>query len=668
MSGSFDARPKIPWGPIGEIVYTRTYARFIPELGRREYWWETVDRVVQFSASLAPGEVEREELEDFRRLMLGLKAFPAGRTLWIGGSTHSFEFPQANFNCAFLDLREARDFHDLTYLLMSGVGVGYRVTEDNVRALQENLPLVQFPRLVLEPYNFVGKASQLEETAFRVEDRKLFIWVGDSRDGWAALPAIYLRALSGEFGPLDEIRINFDYVRPLGWRLKRFGGYASGPQVLMNFLEEAHKVLQSDPKGWTQVKAMDLADLLGRTVVAGGTRRSALIALGDSEEFAKAKTGDWWAHAPWRVQSNNSLILEEKPDVDEIERLLDYAYQYGEPGFVNAKAAGMRRPNFRGVNPCAEILLDSFGFCNLTTLNLSWMESKEEIEKALRVLTRHALRITLLDMPPALDRWDRVQKRDRLLGVSMTGIVDAVDKWGWSLKDLEEFFSWARKIVHREAKAYADQLGVNPPLLSTTIKPEGTISQLPGVSSGIHPSFAPFYIRRIRINAVDALAQALRVAGYEPKPEYDPTDPDRPLEDSPVWVFEFPVRSPARRSAREWKALEMAELYKTAMRHWADHNVSITIEFSPEEKGELARWLHQNWDDYVAISFFPRNETPYPLMPYEAIDEATYWEMVRKMPDEDFRPYLDAYESAHGYTSDDELEDPSCATGACPVR
>ena len=658
----------IPWGAIGEIVYTRTYSRYIPELKRREYWHETVDRVIAYSRALAPAHVTEEELKAFRNYMLALKAFPAGRTLWIGGSPFASEFPQANFNCAFIDIRSSRDFHDIVYLLMSGTGVGFRATQDNIDILNKELPLIQFPKLTLKPYQFIGKASQLENTIYRIEDNKIYITVGDSRDGWSQLPKLYLEVLAGKYGSIDEIVIDFNYVRPLGWRLKRFGGYASGPDVLISFLREAHQVLGEPPHCWTQVKVLDIVDLLGRTVVAGGTRRSALIALGDDEDFARAKTGDWWLNHSWRAQSNNSVILQSRPTVEELAQYLDYAIQYGEPGFINAETASHRRPNFRGVNPCAEILLDSFGFCNLSTVNLTFVKDLAELEHILKILTRHSLRITLVQLPEVLDRWNHVQHRDRLLGVSMTGIMDFMFSRGKDLAYMSELFRWARAIVNKEAKSYAAELGVNPPLLSTTIKPEGTISQLPGVSSGIHPAFAPYYVRRIRINAVDAIAKSLRMAGYEPKPEYDPSNPNKPLEESNVWVFEFPVSAPTVRPAKDWSAIEMLELYKLAMTHWADHNVSITVYLSPEEKPQVAQWLYDNWDHYVAISFFPKDSTPYPLMPYEEIDALTYHQLVSRQPKESFRKYLDAIESDSGYTSAEELEDPSCATGACPVR
>lgn len=657
-----------PWGTIGEIVYTRTYSRYIPELKRREYWNETVDRVISYSRALAPAYVTEEELIAFRNYMLELKAFPAGRTLWIGGSPFANEFPQANFNCAFLDIRSSRDFHDIVYLLMSGVGVGFRATQDNIEILNKELPLIQFPQLTIKPYQFIGKASQLENTIFNIEDNKIYITVGDSRDGWSQLPKLYLEVLAGKYGSIDEIVIDFNNVRPLGWRLKRFGGYASGPEVLINFLQEAHQVLSDPPHHWTQVKVLDIVDLLGRTVVAGGTRRSALIALGDNQEFAQAKTGDWWMNRSWRAQSNNSMILQSRPAIEEISQYLDYAIQYGEPGFINAETASRRRPNFRGVNPCAEILLDSYGFCNLSTVNLAFVKDRAELENILKILTRHTIRITLVELPDILDRWNHVQHRDRLLGISMTGILDFMYSRGKDLTYMSELFQWAKSIVDAEAASYAAHLGVNPPLLSTTIKPEGTISQLPGVSSGIHPAFAPYYIRRIRINAVDAIAKSLWMAGYEPKPEYDPRNPDKSLEESNVWVFEFPVKSPTTRPARAWSAIEMLELYKTAMTHWADHNVSITVYLDPEEKPQVAQWLYDNWDHYVAVSFFPKDNNPYPLMPYEEIDELTYHQMVASQPKESFRKYLDAIESVSGYTSDEELEDPSCATGACPVR
>lgn len=946
---------KTPWGPLGEVIYLRTYSRFDEERKRRESWPETVDRVVEYSLSLAPSP-HKGEATILSEAMLGLKGFPAGRTLWIGGSNHAKEFPIANYNCSFLDFKEAKDAYEAVILLMSGSGVGFRVTQDNVSELDKNLPLKGFVEVSIEPYKYVGSPGQLEETRVEFSDDRetLRLVVGDSREGWAQAISTFLLACSYNppYERVKRIVINTDYVRPLGERLRRFGGYASGPQVLVDFFLDAQRVLFRNPRGaWTQTKGLDIMNLIGRTVVAGGTRRclpagtlvytergavpiedvapgtkvmtlrgwasvtdhmyqgrqktvgietaygvlfatenhrlavytngglawieagklprgsymvvfagswypgeaeklfsdnidkeleslevlneqvlrefsrrplgdrllllalispdfsakeggarrprhigdsyavitlprglfstsaakeflltlgvfpdgnrgfggrlsesgeqrfyvfgaakalleilasrnvdprsaveevlssfnfgeqafipvpvlgvfpgpeldtydltvaddhmfvangflvhnSAQIALGDDLDFAKAKTGEWWSTHPWRTSSNNSILFTSRPSVSDLEDLLTYAYEFGEPGFINAETASRRRDNFRGVNPCSEILLDDSGVCNLVTLNLmafakspSWNGVDwQDLFLTARALTRHAIRIALLEFPEGFERWNLVQERDRLIGVSFTGYGNFVDYLNLTPSQQSEFLKKLREVIHKEAKEYATWLGIREPIPKTTVKPEGTISLLPGVSHGVHPDWAPYYFRRVRMSKVDAVAQALKALGMTPYPA--PETGAKTLEEAHTWVYEFPVKSPAKKTTHEYTALEQLERYKMVMRDYVDHNVSITVNFERHEIPEIARWIYENWDHYVGISFLRKDASVYPLQPLEAITEEQYKVAKLLMPDlSRLKETVDAIERGD-YQATDDL-DPSCATGVCPVR
>lgn len=659
-----------PFGPIGEVIYLRTYSRYLPELHRRETWEETVDRVVRFSSSLAP--VAPEEAEAFRRMLLELKGFPAGRTLWIGGTPYAQEGNgQAQFNCAFMDVEEPKDFHDMVFLLMSGSGVGFRATRDNLEKLNASLPIRRIAEVIIQPYSFYGYDHYFysDKTTFSYVpyDYEFHIVVGDSREGWAEAVQLYLQAVTR----YRRVVIDVNRVRPMGERLKTFGGYASGPEPLIEFFRTVPDILRREPEGlWSSTKVLDVMNLIGRMVVAGGTRRSAQIALGDADdqEFVDAKAGDWWAKYPWRTQSNNTVIFHQKPSREQLLDIMHRVLQYGEPGFLNAEAASKRRPNFRGINPCAEILLDNHGFCNLVTVVLpnhvkDGQLDLQDLERTLRLLTRHALRITLVRFPDQLKEWAEVQYRDRLLGVSFTGYGDLVDALNLSEEDQVRLLSWMRQVVHEEAEAYARELGINPPLLSTTVKPEGTLSLLPGVSSGVHPAYAPYYIRRVRISKMDAVAQALRNLGLEPKPEVGFSS----LEEAHTWVFEFPVSSPAKRAAHEYTAIEQLERYKLVNQNYVDHNTSITVYVHPSEVEQVVDWLLDNWDHYVAVSFLPKDDTVYPLMPFEQIGQETYEEMRKNMPDlKHLKRQLDFIEQMGAAMTDDL--DASCATGVCPVR
>lgn len=654
--------------PLGKVVFYRTYSRKKPD-GTRETWPEVVDRVVRYSTDLAP--TEPGEAEALRNVLMELRGFVAGRTLWAGGTDFIKHNGQANYNCAFTDLRNGKDFYDLVILLMSGAGVGFRVTKDNVEALNRNLPIRRVPKLHILPYEFYGYTHHLytERSFVHRAGREATLVVGDSREGWAEAVKLFLELLSDT--SIDLLHINLNSVRPLGSPLKRFGGFASGPGPLEDFFLNAAFILGgTKPEGWTDVKALDIANLIGRMVVAGGTRRSAQIALGDwdSKAFVQAKTGDWWKNTSWRSQSNNSVLFYEKPDRETLLSLFDAILQYGEPGLVNAEAALKRREDFRGLNPCSEVLLRSKGVCNLSTVVLPNHVSNGQIdypllEDTLRLLTRHAIRITMAQFPSALSEWQKVQDEDRLIGISFTGLDDFIQLTGLDDNTLAQVLAWMRSVVNREAARYSAELGIPKPKLATTVKPEGTLSLLAGVSSGVHPAYAPYYIRRIRINKHDSVAQALRALGMEPKPEvgYDS------LESADVWVFEFPVKSAAKRKAHDYTAVEQLERYKLVNSVYTEHNTSITVYVAPEEKEQVVDWLLQNWDHYVAVSFLPKDDSTYPLMPFEAIDEERYKEMVAKLPDfSALDEYIAFYDKLGGIMGDDL--DPSCATGACPVR
>lgn len=677
-----------PWGPLGEIIYLRTYSRWLEEEGRRERWHETNQRWVNFSASLAPNHLEAGELETLFDLCWNLKAFPAGRTLWSAGTGRG----AANFNCCFTSLHSEQSFYDMVYLLMSGAGVGVRITQDRIRSLEQSLPLrAERAKLILEPYRYVGQPGLREHSYSTVLDggRMARLVVGDSREGWAEAVRDFLQLLSVD--SLEEIRINLDYVRPLGTRLRTFGGYASGPMPLAElFLDSWLALLHGRTRfgsswqpdllqglsidaqqasgmnclysdftpGWTDLKALDVANMIGRTVVSGGVRRSAIIALGDSARFADAKTGSWFRYAPWRSQSNNTLVLPQKPSREELSRLLDLILEYGEPGFLNEASALQRRSDFAGINPCAEILLAERGTCNLCTVNLMAFRKgsgvdREGLAQALRTITRHAVRITELDLE--LPLWDQQQKKDRLLGISFTGYGDLVDATGMDLHSQGELLRWMREVVLQSAQEYARQLGIPQPVLSTTVKPEGTLSLLAGVSSGLHPSFGPYFLRRVQIAQSDAVAQALDWLGF-------PSEPS--IYASHTQVFSFPVATPARRYASEYGAVEMLERYRLIMQSYVQHNASITVYLAPEEKEAVVEWLLEHWDEYVAVSFLPKNPHVYPQAPYQPISKEEYQQARSRLP-RFSRAVLEELERGQ-MQADANLE--LCDSGACPVR
>ncbi len=358
--------------------------------------------------------------------------------------------------------------------------------------------------------------------------------------------------------------------------------------------------------------------------------------------------------------------------MSDIEDLLDMAMQYGEPGFINAETASIRRSNFRGVNPCSEILLDDSGVCNLATLVLPrFISSDGKVDydwmfAVARALTRHAIRIALLRFPEDhFNHWNVVQERDRLIGISFTGYGDFVDQLGLTPNQQADILSKLRQVIHREAREYSALLGIREPVLKTTVKPEGTLSLLPGVSSGIHPNFSRYYLRRVRMSKADAVAQALKALGMTPHPA--PETGAKSLEEAHTWVYEFPVSSPAIRPQVDYGAIEQLERYKLAMEHYADHNVSITVLMEPREIKDVARWIHSNWYSFVGVSFLRKSRDVYPLMPLEETTEEVYRISRLLLPDlSRLGEVVNAIERGEYRATDDF--DPSCASGICPVR
>ena len=659
---------------LSQVVAYRTYTRVAPD-GRVERWEDVARRVADFSASLAP--VEPGEKEALYTLILERAAFPAGRTLWVGGTPMGWK-GETSYNCAYHRIRGPEDLRDLQLLLMSGAGVGNSIRNEDVEEFNETVPVsgILHKTLTLRE-GWVGYSSPeyREGAEVYLEDGEATIIVGDSREGWAQALYFFLVAISDN-APAQQVIVDLRSVRPYGERLKTFGGFASGPGPLKELFSTIFKKLQEEAlknggRGrWTPTLLLDLVNLVGQATVAGGTRRSAeSVLFTPGSPITTAKIGPWWDHSPWRAQSNNSAVFDERPSLETVREYVHYAMEYGEPGFVNGEAARKRRPDWDGLNPCFEILLRDHGVCNLATLVLPAFVGRPmaEIERAARLLARHAVRITFLEFSPLLRHWQKVQEEDRLIGISMTGWVDYWAAQG-KLHDTAAqvaFLERLRAVIHRAAEEYARELNIPAPLLKTTIKPEGTLSLVAGgVSPGIHDPYAPYYIRRVRMSRTDYVAQALYYLGMEPKPELGYSS----LEDSPVWVYEFPLRSPSGRAAISVPAVEQLERYRMMMRHYVDHNASITVYVGKDEVEDVVEWLHKNWDDVVAVSLLPKDGGGYALAPLEAIDEARYREMEAALPDpSSLHSYVQAAVDAGAKEASPE-DDPSCASGACPVR
>ncbi len=665
-----------PMEQLGAFVYTRTYSRYLPELGRREFWWETVRRAVEYNCSLAP--TSREEAEKLYDNVYHMRQFLSGRTLWVGGTPVAEQYPMANYNCAFTVIDSFDAYHDLFYLLMVGSGVGVRVLKSDA----EKLPPVRTDLEILhKSYDPCPAGDRLEYTDLTFSRDTVTLTVGDSKEGWAQALTHYFDLLTNsEYRKIHRMVIVYDSIRPRGERLKTFGGTASGYGSMMTMLDKIHKVVgtagKREGEEWTRLRPIDLLDIaniIGENVVSGGVRRTSEIGLIDAEDetciqakghLYRQVNGRWEIDKKisHRQMSNNSIYYRKKPSREKLHWHLQQMRYSGEPGWINEEAGAKRRPNFNGCNPCGEILLDSRGLCNLTTLNVmgfvkDGVLDRKGLMEAQRLSARAGYRMTCRELE--MHAWNAVQQRDRLLGCSLTGWQDMVNATDMSREEQTALLSELRETAHQAAKEIADRLGGKAPLLVTTIKPEGTLSLLPTVSSGVHYSHSPYYIRRVRINAADPLCKVCEDLGYPVFPEVgqDPEDPT-------TKVVEFPVKAPAGRVKGDVSAVEQLENYKMFMKYYVDHNCSITVHVRDHEWDDVEQWVWDNWEDVVALSFLSYDDSFYEMMPYEAIEEEEYER--RKAALKPFNPsLLSRYER-------EEMEldagDSECANGVCPVR
>ncbi len=665
-----------PMDQLGSFVYSRTYSRYLPALNRREFWWETVRRAVEYNCSLAP--TSRDEAEKLYDNIYHLRQFVSGRTLWVGNTSVSQAYPLANYNCAFEVLDDYHAFHDLFYLLMVGSGVGVRVLKEDAQKLPKIRTNV---KIIHKAYDPRAIEERLEFTNLTFSTDTATLSIGDSKEGWAQALDHYFGMLTNrEYNKIRKIIVEYDSIRPRGERLKVFGGTASGFESMMTMLDKIHKVVtaaglrEGEPLTYLKpIDLLDIANIIGENVVSGGVRRTSEIGLIDQDDEAciKAKSnlyrqvnGRWEidkaiAH---RQMSNNSIFYRRKPTREQLHWHLQQMRYSGEPGWINEEAGLKRRANFCGCNPCGEILLDSHGLCNLTTVNVMGFVKdgaldEEALLEAQRLSARAGYRMTCRELE--MHRWNAVQQRDRLLGCSLTGWQDMVNATGIDCEGQARLLERMREAVHEAADKIADQLGQNRPILMTTVKPEGTLSLLPTVSSGVHYSHAPYYVRRVRISSSDPLCKVCEDLGYPVFPEVG-----QDADTCKTKVVEFPVKAPEGRVKADASAIEQLENYKMFMTHYVDHNCSITVHVRDHEWDQVEEWVWENWDDVVALSFLSYDDSFYELLPYEAITQAEYER--RKAAMRPFNPSLiSKYE--HEETELD-IGESDCVNGVCPIR
>lgn len=680
---------KNPLSNIGEFVYLRTYSRYLEDKKRRENWFETVLRTTEYNIDLGIAYKERkgiqinwdEERKEAQLLfdnLYQLKTFTSGRTLYMGGTEIVKKYPLSNYNCCFTEIANMHDFVDIFYLLMVGCGVGIRID----RNLIKKMPIgnrVSLEGVYQEDIRRFTPKEEMEDTKLinDKEDSSIFtIKVGDSKEGWCNALDTYFKILTlKEYENVSKIIIDYSYVRPEGERLKRFGGRASGHKSLMRMFEKINLVFSKQKDGALQsIDILDIATIISENVVSGGVRRSAMMIIceEDDEEVINAKRniykvvdGEWIEDEKisHRKMSNNSVLYTNKPSLERIQEIINSIKINGEPGFINGTEATRRKSSFKGCNPCGEILLKSKQCCNLTTNNLvAFVNDKDELEierlkDIIKLSTRVAIRMTLVEVE--LDDWNKVMQEDRIIGISLTGMMDMVNRTGMSFDDLASLLRSLRDVVHIEGERYSKELGIPTPELMTTIKPEGSLSTLPCVSSGIHYPHSNYYIRRIRISTTDPLYKMIEKQGSYPiYNEIGQTD-----DNCTIKVIEFPIKAPEGKTKYEVGAIQQLELYKLSMENWTDHNTSITVSVRENEWEDVSNWVYNNFDYVVGITFLSLIEETYPLLPYECTTKEDYEERLKKIKTID-------YELLAEFDDDEEHDiiDQECSTGACPIR
>ncbi len=665
-----------PMGQLGSFVYYRTYSRYLPAEGRREDWWETARRAVEYNTTLVP--TSKEEAEELYDNIFNLRQFLSGRTYWVGNTPVSKQYPMSNYNCAFTVIDSFTAYSELFYLLMLGAGVGLRVLKEDVAKLPKVRTDVEVIHAMYEP----KKRGQREDNTSLVFDKDLAkIVVGDSKEGWMqALRYFFEIIYSAEYRGISIILIDYDMVRPKGEKLRKFGGTASGHESLKamfskidSIIKKTGQLLGSARVSLRPIDCMDIANIIGENVVSGGVRRSSEMVLidADDQECIDAKStlyqeigGQWLINRDiaHRQLSNNSIFYSKKPTRERLHWQIEKMRYSGEPAFINGEAGARRRPNMNGVNPCGEILLDNRGMCNLTTVNvLAFVkDEKLEVERLLRaqvLSARAGYRMTCVEME--LPAWDSALQRDKLVGCSLTGWEDMINATGMDRDEEANLLRKLREVAEQAVAQYAKELGQNVPLLVTTVKPEGTLSQLPTVSSGVHYSHSPYYVRRVRISSTDTLVKVCEELGYPVYPEVG-----QDWETCRTKVVEFPVKAPVGRTKYDVSAIEQLENYRMFMSNYVNHNCSITVHVRNDEWEAVENWIWDNWDDVIGISFVSLEDSFYKLMPYESISEEEYNKRVTEM-----KPFIPSLISKYE-TIEEEVNviDSECTNGLCPVR
>ena len=623
------------------------YARWKEDEQRRETWTETVSRYIDYMSEhlkknhdYTMASAMKHKLENG---LFNLSVMPSMRALMTAGSALD-RCHVAGYNCSYIPVDSPRAFDETMYVLMCGTGVGFSVERENV----DKLPIINE----------------------HFEKSNTVIKVADSRPGWArALREMIAMLYAGQIPQWDVSE-----VRPAGARLKTFGGRASGPaplEELFDFLIE--KFTQAKNRRLYPLECHDIMCKIGEVVVVGGVRRSALISLsnlGDTQ-MRHAKSGQWWENEGQRALANNSVAYKFKPDMDTFMRewFALYESKSGERGIFNRQSAinqasknGRRDVSYEfGCNPCSEIILRPYQFCNLTEVVVRETDTEETLAEKVELATiLGTFQSTLTDFKYLRKIWKTNTEEERLLGVSLTGIMDSALLSGNSPRigqNIEGLLSRLRDIAIDTNKKLAKSLGIPQSTAVTTVKPSGTVSQLVDSASGIHARHNPYYIRTVRGDNKDPLTEFMIAQGI-------PSEPDVMKPDSTT-VFSFPMEAPSSALCRQdMSAIDQLNIWLKYQRYWCEHKPSVTISVKEHEWLDVGSWVYNHFDEVSGISFLPFSEHTYKQAPYQDCTKEEYETMLSQMPKGIDWTALSEYEKEDTTTGSREL---ACTAGVCEV-
>jgi len=636
-----------------EFIHLSRYSRWLEDEKRRETWEETVQRYFTFFKKYLKENYKYildENLEnDLKQAILNLEVMPSMRALMTAGEALERE-NVAGYNCSYVNVNRLRAFDEILYILMNGTGVGFSVERESVSKLPT-----------------ISEEFTQSDTTIVVQDSKL---------GWARAFKELVSLLVGGQVP----RWDLSKIRPAGARLKTFGGRASGPEPLDDlFTFTVETFRKAAGRKLTTIECHDIICKIAEIVVVGGVRRSALISLSSltDERLRDAKSGAWWEANPQRALANNSVVYKERPEIGTFmeEWISLYKSKSGERGIFNRSAAKKqceragklrgdegpeRNPNYDfGTNPCSEIVLRDREFCNLSEVVVRNEDNLKTLKRKVRLATiLGTIQSTLTNFKYISSEWSNNCDEERLLGVSLTGIMD--NELTSGLKDKEELRKILREL-RKEAiktnKEFASKLKINESVAITCVKPSGTVSALVNSSSGIHARHNPYYIRTVRADTKDPLCIFMKEKGFPCEPCV--MKPDHTM------VFSFPMKSPDHAVCRkDLTAIQQLELWLLYQKEWCDHKPSITVSVQEHEWMNVGSWVWDHFDEMSGVSFLPFSDHTYRQAPFQDCDEKEYNALLEKMPKDVDWSELSSYENQDNTIGSQEL---ACSGNSCEI-